>query len=1035
MSKERGAIAWMAKDRVTPNLLMLFLIIGGLFSSWSIKKEIMPPFEADIVNINVPYSGSTPEEVDLGIVLPVENAIRGLDGIDQITSTASSGRARIRVEVLEGTDPDELLREVDQEVGRLTNLPLEAEKPSVSLQSRRRNVMEIMFYGDVEETALRTIAENARDRLLLDSGLTQVDLKQAPEHEIHVELNPDQLRRYGLTIDDVSSRIKSQALDLSSGKLESSGGDIYVRVQERRDKFHEFQNIPVKSLPGGTTLLLRDVARIQRTFEDSPREYRYNGKPAQGISIYRIGDQTPMGVSDATRAILPEIDANLPPGVALEITEDDSDIFRDRLGLLMKNAFIGLALVLILLSLFLEYRLAFWVTMGIPTSFLGALLLLPEMGVSINMISSFAFIIALGIVVDDAIIAGENIYHRRQQGMGFIPAAIQGAKDVAVPLTFSILTNMAAFLPLLTLPGMIGKLQAITPLVVISVFAISWIEALFILPAHLGQMKEKPTSRFGQWMGKTQAKVDGKLQWFISNKYQPALLKAIQYRYVTLALAISVLMIAMAWQSSGRLGFFMFPRVDADTVTVVAKLPDGSSDQAFRSVLGILEDGAREVTQTRGGTDLVKGYESRISSSEARVTLYLTAPEVRPINTEAVANAWREANGVISGLESINYRTVGHGPGGRAALTVRLAHTDTDTLKIASDYLAEQLAFFAGVSDISTSFSRGRPQLDVRMSEEGLALGLTANDVSRQLRSNLFGSTAIQQQEGRNELSVRVRLKEQYRQSEVDLLNMMIRTPSGDYAPLTRVASIDNSISPSFINRTDGRRTIDVTAEMNPRGSTQQVVSSLEANVFEQMKMDFPGLEITLGGSQRDISQTSASLIKSCTLALLLIYMLLAIPFQSFVQPLLVMAAIPFGLVGAYLGHIILGYTLSMISVLGIVALSGVVVNDSLMLINTYNVYRRRGMDWHSAIIKAGCRRFRPIILTTLTTFGGLAPMIFETSRQAQFITPMAVSLGFGILFATVITLAIVPCLCAMVEDIRGIISGKSDRAENIYPA
>ena len=1027
MSKQQGAIAWMAKDKVTPNLLMLFLMIGGLFASWNIKKEIMLPFEADIVNITVSYSGSTPEEVDLGIVLPIENAISGLDGIDQINSTAYSGSARIRVEVLEGTEPDDLLQAVDQEVSRLTNLPEEADKPSVSLQSRRMNVMEVMFYGDVDERVLRTITEISRDRLLLDSGLTQIDLKSAPEHEIHVELNPDQLRRYGLTVDEVSKRIKTQALDQSSGKLETTGGDIYVRVQERRDQVNEFRNIPIKSLPGGTTLLLKDLARVQRAFEDSPREFRYNGKPAQAITIFRVGNQSPMSVSDAALAILPEIEAGLPPGVSMEITEDDSEIFRDRVDLLLKNAFIGLALVLILLSLFLEYRLAFWVTMGIPTSFLGAMLLLPELGVSINMISMFAFIIALGIVVDDAIIAGENIYHRRQQGMGFIDAAITGAKDVAVPLTFSILTNMVAFLPLLTLPGMIGKLQQATPLVVISVFAISWIEALFILPAHLGQMKEKPSSRFGLWMNKTQSHIDQRLQHFINHYYQPSLIKAIRYRYVTLSIATGILLITMAWQSSGRLGFYMFPRVDADSISVIAKLTDGSSDTELRSVLAVIEGGAKDIIEKYGGDTLVEGYESRFGDAEVRVTLYLTPPDIRPVNTETLATLWRESNGMLSGLESINYSTVGHGPGGRAALTLELAHSNSQTLQAASDYLADQLTYFAGISDISTSFARGRSQLDVQISGEGLALGLTANDISSQLRSNLLGATALKQQEGRNELSVRVRLKEQYRHSESDLFNMMIRTASGDYIPLSKVANISNSISPSYVSRRDGRRTADVTAEMNPRGETPKVIAALQATVIPQLKNDIPGLEVRLGGSQRSINETTASLIKSCTLALLLIYMLLAIPFQSFVQPLLVMAAIPFGLVGAYMGHILLGYTLSMISMLGIVALSGVVVNDSLMLINTYNVYTKRGMDWYSALIKAGCRRFRPIILTTMTTFGGLAPMIFETSRQAQFITPMAVSLGFGILFATIITLAIVPCLCAVVEDIRKWLSGKAE--------
>ena len=1032
MNTKRGALAWMARDRVTPNLLMLFLIIGGLFASWTIKKEIMPPFEADIVEISVSYSGSTPEEVDLGIILPIENAIQGIDGIYQMDSTASSGSAGIRVELLDGVEANQVLQEIDQEVSRITTLPEEAEQPSVTLMSRRRNVIELMFYGNVDDTVLRTVTENSRDRLLLDPELTQVDLKQARDHEIHVDINPDQLRRYGLTISDVASKISSQALDQSSGEIKSSGGDINVRVQERRELLNEFQNIPVKSLAGGSTLLLRDIAHVTRSFEDTPSEFLYNGMSALAVNVYRIGDQTPVGVSDAVRSILPEIEASLPPGVTMEITEDDSAEYNDRLGLLLKNAFIGLILVLGCLSLFLEYRLAFWVTMGIPTSFLGAMILLPWFGVSINMMSMFAFIIALGIVVDDAIIAGENIYHRQQQGMNYIDAAILGAKDVSVPLTFSILTNMIAFLPIMTLPGVLGMLMQSIPLVVISVFAISWIESLFILPAHLGQMKDKPSSRLGLWMDRMQEKVELKLQQFIERFYRPTLIKAVDYKYVTLSIAIAVLISVLSWQASGRLGFVMFPTVDADYVTVSAKLPYGSPEENLRKVMNTLEDGARIVVEENGGDALSTGYESRFVGDNVYVTIYLTAPHIRPLNTEEVAATWRQINGPISGLETISYNTTGRGPGGGAALSVELGHSDTTTLQAASDYLSEKLTYYNGISDISSSFSSGNPQLDVRISDEGLALGLTASDISRQLRNNLFGTTALKQQEGRNELSVKVRRQEEYRQSEADIFDILIRTPSDDYVPLTRVATIDRSIAPSTVTRRDGRRTVDVTAQMTPRGDTPRVVAALSADVFPQMKVDFPGLDIRLGGRQRDKAESLSSLAQSCGLALLFIYMLLAIPFQSFLQPLIVMVAIPFGLVGAFLGHIILGFGLSMISILGVVALSGVVVNDSLMLINTYNAYLKRGMFWRDAIIRAGCRRFRPIILTTVTTFGGLAPMIFETSRQAQMMVPMAISLGFGILFATFITLAIIPCLCAVIEDIKALFPQKESEVASI---
>lgn len=1019
MTEHKGAIAWMARDRITPNLLMLFLIIGGLFVTWDIKKEIMPEFNVDRIEVAVNYSGATPEEIDLGIVLPIENAIRGIEGIDEINSTSVSGSASITVKVMEGYDANQLLQDIDQAVNRISTLPEESEKPRISVKSRKRDVMEIMIYGEIDKRILRTVAENIRDRLQRDPGLTQIELDMEPGHEIRISIDQDQLQRYGLTLAEVSEALSQHAFDQTSGEINAIGGDISVRVQERREQADAFRDVPVKTLTSGSTLTLGDIATLTHDFDDDGTEARYNGQLAAGLTVYRVGEQTPVGVSDTVRNILPEIRAELPPGVNIEITDDDSVNFKNQMNLLLKNAFLGLLLVLVLLSLFLEYRLAFWVTMGIPTSFLGAMLLLPGMDVSINIISMFAFIIALGIVVDDAIIAGENIYHRRQEGMSFSRAAILGAKDVAVPLTFSILTNMVAFLPILTLPGMLGKLQQATPLVVISVFAISWIEALFILPAHLGQTKDRPKGKMGQWLDNVQQSIDKRLMLLINTRYKPVLNSVLDRKYLSLAIAMAIVVLVGAWQASGRLGFYLMPRTDASFVRVTATLPYGSSESKIRETLAIIEAGAQEVARENGGDKLVSGLSTIIENDVIRVSLNLTTPDVRPISTAQVANLWRKANGELTGLLSITYSTTGHGPGGDPALTVELSHTDTEVLRQSSEFLVGKLEQFSGVTDISSSFASGNPQLDIRISDEGMALGLTANDISRQLRNALFGITAIKQQEGRNEVSVKVMLNEALRQSEADLLNMMIRTDDGSYIPLTRVAAIGKSTAPSSVTRRDGSRTVDITAEVNPRGSTPQIISSLQNNVFEELQAKYPGLQIDLGGDQKRAAKSMSALLKSSLLAMLLIYALLAIPFQSFTQPLLVMAAIPFGVAGAFLGHIILGYTLSMISFMGIIALCGVVVNDSLILLTTYNGHRKDGKDWREAINQAATRRFRPIILTTLTTFGGLAPMIFETSRQAQMVIPMAISLGFGILFATFITLAIIPCLIGAGHDLK----------------
>ena len=1015
----RSPIAWMAKDKVTPNLLMLLLIFGGLLVSWNIKKEINPEFDLDEVIVDVEYSGATPDEIDLSVVLPFENAIRSLEGIDDLTSTSKSGKATISITVIDGFDVNYLLQEVEQAVNRLSTLPQEAEKPRIYIKSRKKDVMEIVLHGDIDKRALHTLTEDVRQRLLQEPGITQIDLEQDLDHEIQVKIDHQQLQKLNLTLNDVSNAIQKHAFDLGAGDIETASGDISVRMHGRLENAKDFTTIPIKTTANGNTLRLGAVATVDNGLNDDGHQMRYNGESASGLTVYRIGQQTPVGVSQAVRDVLPEIEANLPPGVNIVIADDDSINYYNQMSILLKNAFLGLVLVLVLLSVFLEYRLAFWVTMGIPTSFLGAMLLLPGMDVSINTVSMFAFIIALGIVVDDSIIAGENIYHRRQQGMSSMKAAILGAKDVAVPLTFSILTNMVAFLPILTLPGQIGKMQVATPLVVISVFAISWIEALFILPAHLGRMKDKPKSKFGQKLDSWQESVDRGLQHFIYEIYKPILQSVIERKYLSLSIAFAAIVLVGAWFASGRMGFYLIPRFEVNGVRVMATMPYGTSEARMEEVVTLLEQSAERITEQNGGDDFATGLTTSIKGTTLKVSLYLGDPSLRSLSTREIAKLWRAENGDIPGIESMRYTTSGGGPGGGPALTVKLNHSNTNMLREASELLTSELSTFSGVSEIASSFSSGNSQLDVSINSVGLAMGLTADEISKQLRHAFFGVTALKQQQGINEVAVKVQLDDQYRQSEMDLHNLMIQVPNGSYVPLSRVARVHNSIAPSEVTHRDGRRSVEVTADVSPRSTTPQLIASLEQGIFAELRQRYPNLKLSLGGEQKNAANSMSALNKSSLIALIAIYALLAIPFQSYTQPLLVMAAIPFSLVGAILGHMILGHPLSIISILGIIALCGVVVNDSLMLIMTYNRNRADGETWRDSITNAATRRFRPIFLTTATTFCGLAPMIFETSKEGQLMIPMAISLGFGILFATVITLIIIPCMLGVGQDIK----------------
>ncbi|MBI1291038.1 MMPL family transporter [bacterium] len=1015
-------MAWMARNHVTANLLMLFFLVGGLFSAFNIKQEVFPEFTLDAVTVSVRYPGASPAEVEQGVILAIEEAVRGVENVVEVTSTANEGSARVQIEYNPGADSQKVYQDIQQQVDRITTFPLDAEEPEVTLASRRRDVMEIQVYGEASEWALRHAAEEVRDKLLQTDGITQVELDGARDFEIHIMPDMDALRSYGMTLQDVATVVSRTAVEVPAGGIDTSGGEILVRFNERRNVAREFATIPVLTTPEGGVVLLSDVAEVREGFEDSDNFASYNGRRAIGISIYRIGDETPISVATAAREAVSTIESTLPAGIHLAINDDNSLVYRDRLRLLLKNMGMGLILVLVVLGLFLEPRLAFWVTMGIPTSFLGSFLILPFFGISLNMISMFAFIIALGIVVDDAIVVGENIHDLRVSGVPPLEAAIRGTKDVGVPVLFSVLTNCVTFIPLAFIPGTFGKIWAVIPFVVISVFTISLIESLFVLPAHIAHLSARSRNPLIRILMVLQRGVDLSFQFFIRRVFDPFMKGCIHLRYLVVAVSVAILFLMTSFALSGRMGMTLMPRVEADHSNVTATLPVGSPLHRMEAVQRRIEEAATAVAARHGGEALVTGVYSSINSNTVRSRVYLTPPDVRPLSTTAFTTEWRKEVGELVGVDLLRFEADRGGPGSGASLTVQLSHARVDRLEAAAERLGTLLADFPNVSDIDDGYQPGKRQYDFSLKPEGRSLGLTSTEVARQIRSAFEGSEAIRQQRARDEVTVRVFLPDDDRKVEYTIEQMMIRTPNGGDVPLRQIADVNRSRAYQSISRTDGRRTLNVSANVTPNDQTNQVMASLQADVLPQLMKDYPGLTWTYAGSQSDMRESIGSLGGSFILALICLYSLIAIPFKSYFQPLIVMIAIPFGVVGAICGHLLMNYSLSVISLMGIIALSGVVINSALIMIVYANEQRALGRSAFEAIHDAGIRRFRPILLTTATTFGGLAPMIFETSRQARFMIPMAISLGYGLVFATAITLLLVPSLYMIGDDISRVL-------------
>ena len=1018
-TEHQGPIAYMARNPLVANLIMVLLAGGGIWTMINVQKEVYPEFQLDIVEVGVVYPGAAPAEVEQGILLPVEEAVRGIQGIREVVSTAEEGSGSVMIELIAGAERMKAFQEIDQAIARIRTFPDEIEEPEVRLQSRQRSVIEIGLFGGNDIWTLRQLAERLRDRLLNSEKITQVEIGNVPEYVTHVEIPRQRLREYGLTLGQVADLIRQSSEDVPAGAVETSSGEILLRLKERKQWADEFGQIQVITAPSGATVTLADIAEITDGFEEEGFHSQFNQQASVELQIYRIGDQSPLEIAELVKETLTDFEASLPPGIQYRIDSNSAEDFRERLSLLTENGIMAIVIVLLILALFLEYKLAFWVMIGMVVSFVGGMVFLPLIGASINMISMFGFLVVLGIVVDDAVVVGENIYEYRQQGMSNLDAAIQGARDVAKPVLFSILTNIIAFIPLLFLPGTFGKFWWPMPAVVIAVLSISLIEALFILPAHLAHSAEKSRNKLTKRLERLQQSFAHGFDRLVDRYYRPLLNASLRHRYITLTAAVALLVVVGGFGYSDHMGIITMPEVAADEIEAGVRLPVGTTpDQAAR-VANQITDATLRMFEENDLYRAAEGVKTNVrGQSFIDVEIVMKPPNERDLTAQDVIELWRDEIGDIEGIDQITFEAE-RGPGGYAQdISVDISHADVAVLEEASQAFLERAKAFENTRDVNDNYNKGKLQYDFKLLPEGRSLGFTPTDVGQQVRNAFFGALAIRQLRGNNEVEVRVKLPHEERKDLYNLEDFLIRTPDSVEVPLLDVVTVKQREAFTSINRRDGRRVVSVGMDVEPASAVSQVIESLQQEVLPQLRADFPGITWSFEGSQSDMRESIQSLWGGFALAMMIIYALLAMAFNSYLQPLIVMLAIPFGIVGAVIGHILLGYDLSLVSLMGVIALSGVVVNDSLIMVDYAN-RRREDQPVFEAIREAGVRRFRPIILTTLTTFGGLTPIILETSNQANNLIPMAISLGFGIIFATSIILLIVPSLYLILEDLK----------------
>ena len=1035
----KGMIEWFARNGVAANLMMVFIMMSGIIAVTTVREELMPEIELDRISIQVPYLGAAPEEVEEAVTIRIEEAIQGLDGIKQIQSTAAEGMGTVIVELELGADARKVVDEVKSSVDAITTFPVETEKPIIRELTSRMQVADIAIFGDVDLFTLKATAERVRDELTAIPGITQVEIVSAPPYEISIEVSEVALRRHGLTFDQIADAVRRSSLDMPGGSVRTEGGEILLRTLGQAYRGEEYENLVVWTRADGSRLRVGDVATVVDGFAETDQFARFDRTPTMMVSVFRTGDQSALELAALVHAYIDEAQTRLPDGLSLTIWQDSAQMLGNRLSLMLRTGATGFVLVFVALALFLDLRLALWVSLGIPISFLGALALMPTFDISINMMSLFAFVTVLGIVVDDAIIVGENIFrHQEEHGEG-LRGSIEGAQEIAKPVIFAVLTTVAAFTPLLFVPGMMGKMFRLIPLVVIPCLLFSLIESLGILPAHLSHLKKRGTP--GVW-GRFQGLFANGLKLFIRRVYQPTLEFGLRWRYLTAAVGIATLILTGGMVLGGWTSFHFFPSMEVDVMAASITLPQGTPVSVTSAAVEKLEVGAARLRArlleetgqdyfrhvaasvgdqpmaSRGGGGGFGPNASLAATHVGEVTVELAPSETRVYTSEQLGLMWRELTGPIPEAVDVDFAMSMMTPGDD--IDVQLAGPNTDDLRAAADDVKRRLAEYAGVFEISDSFRAGKEEIQLSIRPAAQTLGLTLQDLGRQVRQAFYGEEAQRIQRGRDDVRVMVRYPRDDRRSLGDLENMRVRTPNGGEVPFSQVAVVESGRGFASIRRVDRNRAVNVTASVDAAvTSAGQVVSDLEARILPEVLASYPGVFYSFEGAQAEQVDAVAGLQLGFILALLMIFALLAVPLRSYVQPLIIMSAIPFGLVGAVWGHFIMGLDVTMMSMFGLVALSGVVVNDSLIMVDFINRKRRLHLDIATAVREAGVNRFRPILLTSLTTFVGLVPLMTSKSFNAAFMVPMAVSLAFGVLFATFITLMLVPTAYLILDDFQ----------------
>ncbi|NOX35190.1 MAG: efflux RND transporter permease subunit [Deltaproteobacteria bacterium] len=1057
---------WSVEHRVCVNLIMVFLIVAGLYTVLNMKREMFPQFSLDMINIGVTYPGASPEEVEEGICIKIEEQLKSLEDVKTMYSTALEGHGSVTLELKAGTDIAEKLNEVKAEIDLIDSFPEKAEDPVAMEIKNNDPAIYLAVYGDVDEKLLRDTAEKIRDDLVDTDAISLANLIGVRNYEISIEVSEESLRRFNLSFDQVAAAVKTGSLDLPGGKIKTKGGEFLVRAKGKLYSGEEFERIPVVTRKDGTTIRLGDVAKVIDGFEDKDIKARFNGKPAALIVVKRTDSQDTIAISKTVKDYIKTHKDFLPRGITLGYWFDMAQMVQDRIDLLLKNGIQGILLVFIVLALFLDLGIAFWVASGIPISFMGAFLILEYFGASINMLSLFGFIMTLGILVDDATIIGENVYTHYKSGKSAKDAVIDAIAQIGAPVVMAVATTIVAFTPLMHIAGIMGKFIFIMPQAVICILAISLMEAFIILPAHLKHALTPPKKNKAliyrvcffwlEWVKKDildghkwiRDRIEKSLDAFIHKAYTPLLKYCVKNRYFTLAMGFGILIISIGLLAGGHVPFVFFPKTDSNWIISELIYPLGTPFETTEKTIKQIEKGAFELNdffrdRVVGKKDLIVNNFSQIGIIPRRDWkpgvygghcgedwIEIVPASMRPdIPAPEVTAKWRELTGNILGAEQLTFSIIGGGPGGNP-IEIRLKGDNLAQLQLAAKDLKKEIGKYPGTFDITDNFRPGKMEKRIHIKKGARSLGITMADIATQIRQAYYGDEVLKIQRGKDDIKVMVRYSQKERESESSIDELRIRTRDGRQIPLNQVADIEMKRGYSTIQRVDRKRIITVISDINEDiANARQIVEDLKKNYLDTLANRFPGVTYDLEGQAKRTEESINSLKIGFSLAAMIMFLLLASQFRSYIQPVIIMTAIPFGLIGAIIGHYFMNLDITMISIFGIVALSGIVVNDSLILIDFINSKVREGTKVFDSAIEAGQNRFRPVLLTSVTTVAGLFPLLLETSFQAQFLIPMAVSISFGLIAATILTLVFVPSLYVIVNDMVGIfISGDDER-------